>query len=438
MEEIKKHSLLNGKQLNILNENQIENNNTIIIIEEEYILDSITSFYNIDSECNTDKKKREEFMRNKDKYTFNYINFNILEFIRIIGNHKNSADFIIELENNCLISGGTDNKLIIYSPYYNKIKRKYFPNSIYKIYETKMKKEEIQIIASSNEKTYLIGINKNNYELSSFQEDKGCSLCFKFKDEDFIICCQTGGFHLLNLFSKIIKIRQEMKIFDKSYKGGIIINDYIIALTSNRVIPYGEDKLVIYNKSLRKITFEVIGYSFIPSSNGLNIVTRNENTIILCACKKYLKDQKNGILLVNYEMGKKKKINHIFYNTKYFEVYCFCSIFIKDELNNKILEENIRKIDTDYFLVGGYDQKKNKGMIKLYKIIYTEKFIETKIEFIQDIDIIKSEKFKGFKEPISSMIQSKRNGNLLISSWDGNIYLFKPPNISYFLFYDQN
>ena len=135
---------------------------------------------------------------------------------------------------------------------------------------------------------------------------------------------------------------------------------------------------------------------------------------------------------------KKKKINHIFYNTKYFEVYCFCSIFIKDELNNKILEENIRKIDTDYFLVGGYDQKKNKGMIKLYKIIYTEKFIETKIEFIQDIDIIKSEKFKGFKEPISSMIQSKRNGNLLISSWDGNIYLFKPPNISYFLFYDQN
>ena len=50
---------------------------------------------------------------------------------------------------------------------------------------------------------------------------------------------------------------------------------------------------------------------------------------MLCACKQYLKNQKNGILVVNIEIEKNNKdinFNHIFYETGNFEVYCFCPI----------------------------------------------------------------------------------------------------------------
>ena len=52
--------------------------------------------------------------------------------------------------------------------------------------------------------------------------------------------------------------------------------------------------------------------------------------VLLCACKKYIKNQKNGILLVNINekdsSQNEAKISYIFYNTKNFEVYCFCPI----------------------------------------------------------------------------------------------------------------
>ena len=136
------------------------------------------------------------------------------------------------------------------------------------------------------------------------------------------------------------------------------MNDNIFALTSNRVISSGEDKLILYNTLTRLIMHEICGYSFIFSSNGLSIINKNENTTLLCACKKYLKGQKNGILIVNYEKGENPQINHFFYDTKHFEVFCFCPILVKNEANNRILVGKMKAIQTDYFLVGGFETKK--------------------------------------------------------------------------------
>ena len=58
-------------------------------------------------------------------------------------------------------------------------------------------------------------------------------------------------------------------------------------------------------------------------------------------------------------------------------------------------------------------------------------------QYIEDIVSEIDNNFKGFKSPISSMIQSKNNGDILISCWDGNVYAFKQPNLEYFLFYDE-
>ena len=77
-------------------------------------------------------------------------------------------------------------------------------------------------------------------------------------------------------------------------------------------------------------------------------------------------------------------------------------------------------------------------MIKLYKIIYDEKNKKVpSIEYIEDIKSFDN-KFKGFNGPISCITQSKKDGNLLITCWDGNVYLIDKPYIkSYFQHDDE-
>ena len=82
-------------------------------------------------------------------------------------------------------------------------------------------------------------------------------------------------------------------------------------------------------------------------------------------------------------------------------------------------EENIKKEKTDYILVGGYDNEKMEGMIKLYKLVYNKK---------NDI-------FYGFENAISCIIQSEITGNIITSCWDGKVLLFTPPNIDFYLNY---
>ena len=169
-------------------------------------------------------------------------------------------------------------------------------------------------------------------------------------------------------------------------------------------------------------------------------VDNSYNKILLCTCKKYKKGQKNGILLILYidsENNIEIKPNNLFYNTKQFEVYCFCQIYEFDDFNkiNVLNKKKNKMIATNYFLVGGFHIGKQQGIIKLYKINYDkDNFDKTNIEYIQDIEIEKNirEKlryFKGFKGKITSIIQSRYNGNILLSCSDGNVYLLTLPNM---------
>ena len=75
-------------------------------------------------------------------------------------------------------------------------------------------------------------------------------------------------------------------------------------------------------------------------------------------------------------------------------------------------------------------------MIKLYKVINTsdksDKF-SCVLEFLQDIVIEKTNDFNGFKGTVNCMILAKSKRDLIISCWDGNVYCFSEPNISYYL-----
>jgi hypothetical protein len=264
--------------------------------------------------------------------------------------------------------------------------------------------------------------------------------CFEINSENHIIIGQKGIINYHNLYDnknlEVKPINQNI-----AYFGGLRINKNFLVITSNSVYPGGKDILSFCNTKKKRISKSIEGYSFVFSPNGLSIMPRedkNNNRIILAACKKYQKNQKNGILLVNSSLEDKKDIENPFYETDNFEVHCFCPILIVKNSNksyNNINEEykkGIQITDTDYFLVGGFDEDRMEGAIRLYKIIYNENNYKTTIKYIQDIEL-DNKKMGELDGPINCIIQSKISGNIIISCYNGKIYLFSAPNLDYYL-----
>ena len=165
--------------------------------------------------------------------------------------------------------------------------------------------------------------------------------------------------------------------------------------------------------------------------------SESEYKYLLCACKKYESNQMNGILIVSDQIEKNIEIKSPFYNTGNFEIYCFCPLLYKERQSYKKIFDDDKLIESDFFLVGGYDKMKGKGLIQLFKLNHKTNIEETTIEYIQDIDIEQRKDFNGFKQPISCIIQSKSNGKILVSCWDGNVYLFSYPNIDNIIKYNE-
>ena len=153
--------------------------------------------------------------------------------------------------------------------------------------------------------------------------------------------------------------------------------------------------------------------------------------ILLCACKKYKKNQKNMILIVNYDFSTGEKIKINFKNTGSFEVYCFCQLSNYEKnihLDNKYIKK------TNYFLVGGFDINKGKGIIKLYRLIlmYKNQNKKVKISYLEDVILSDGRgcTSKNIRAPISCINQSNDDGKIFVTSWGNNIYSFNSPNIN--------
>ena len=345
-----------------------------------------------------------------------------------MGSHNASAEFVYEISNGFIISGGYDKQLNIYNEDFKKIIEikdfQEWPSSIYEIEKTGNEKK-YEIIVNCRQEIYFIVLDLENLKfninkkglrhisnITSIEMEKNC----------YIIAGETGVYYFSNLGFETKNIHRK-KILDKAFKYGIKIDNNIIALTSNKILFNGEDELIFYNFNTKKIVKTINNYSFINSVNGLYLMKINiAKNILLCACQKYFPNQKNGILLVNPEVGKNDVIEP-FYDTGEFEVFCFCQIYINQSYTN-------------YFFVGGFDIEKREGGIKLYQLICDEETSNAKIEFVLDIVIEKGENIKGIEKPINGIIQSKKKGNIIVSSWDGNTYLFTPPNLNFFLFND--
>ena len=392
--------------------------------------------------------------------------YKVLQFIKIVDYENYYNGFIKEINNGYYLTCKSDNTLILNDIYFNQVmeikgNKDIVFNVCERIYLEDKDKKKIQLIASAIKELndIQIDLEEKNYKIRSYDVSHiNCFNCFEMKPSHYVVIGKNCGIHFIDLFNKNTK---QNRFIEEAFFGGLRVSENILVITSNSIMPGGEDKLIFYNIKTKKTLNVIEGYSFVLSPNGLAIMPReepkekneknkknkknknkqNNNRIVLCACKKYNSKQKNGILLVNPQLGDNKNVEEPFYETDKFEVTCFCPLLIVENNNkdyNQIDEEykkNIKITDTNYFLVGGFDEEKKEGKIKLYKVNYNDKAYQTTIEYIQDIEFDDDEyKEMGYiNEPINCIIQSKISGNIIFSSYNGKIYLMSAPNINYYL-----
>ena len=373
--------------------------------------------------------------------------YQIVKIIGIIGDPKYIAEFIIELSNGFYIIGGADNILYAYDNNFKLLEKiKEIEDRIYSCFESEKsykKENNIELIVCCSKKLYQIILffkeEISNETYSYEYPNLGLKSCLQMNENNFVFIGNISAYlkDLLNSKTSILKINNFKELKRKKCLNSIKLNHNTIAITSNKVY-YGDDKLIFYNIEKNKISREFEGnYSFTTGANGLTLMPRekikDKNQILLCACTKYIDNQKNGIYLANTQM---KEIQDPFYDTGNFEVFCFCPILIINP-DNDILERGKEKIIkyTDYFFVGGFNLDKREGEIKLFKAIYDEDISKNKIEFVQDIELERNINFTGFEGAITCITQTKieNNGNILVTCYNGKIYLLNKPNLVYYL-----
>jgi len=394
---------------------------------------------NILSKDDNNSSKPTINLDKKEEHSYNQ-NFNILYMHKKEKSSKYTVEFIKQIGQFYIF--GFSNNLYIYdgvTKNKKEIKRKW----IYNIINTKDNNEEkieISICTRNSIESFRYEKGEISYSRLIFKNLNSLFLMRRDNLNEYYIC--TTDNVILGIdesTEKTYKIFEEEKLLTKS---GIKVNENLMAFKSNKVASKGKDKIKIYNyknKTKSEILSNDEEYSFVFGVNGLEIMdigVNNNNKVLLCACKKYIKNQKNGILVVNFEGNKNN--NHFFHETIYFEVYCICPIFLFKR--DQFLDEN-PKYMTNFFFVGGFDTKKKQGVIKIYRLIINEKNYCNKIEYIQDCifenvnikENIKEKKAYSPKGPISCINISNNEETIMAGCWDGLIYSMDFDKIIYYL-----
>ena len=190
------------------------------------------------------------------------------------------------------------------------------------------------IICSQNTiYVFELDIKQKEFKHQAYEADIFSFLSiFQIEENKYIFAGNNGLLYFVDLFSKQKRPVYHCNTYKKPYIGGIRINHSIIAFTSNSIISdNAEDKIVFYEWKNNKIFQEIEGYSFILSINGLCLINNDKidanKKLLLCACKRYNNETKNGILVIFVDLEKKyNAFKHYFYETGNFEVFCFCQI----------------------------------------------------------------------------------------------------------------
>ena len=450
----------NNNPSNTLSGLKTKNNND----SQHSINRNISSILKDENTENNEQKKLDveklSFIHYKNKIIFNIEN----EYKKEKGKKENkyssikTTEFIKEININLFVSGGMNIDINFYDKNYEKnftfsnITKKN-DNLIYSLYVNpynNANKKKFEIIFCCVDKSYIYEFNCVDGIIKSLSQGKNIQkyglYSFDISNSmttNFVLLGENGVFFVSDLFSKLIA-EKETEIYSKAVHGGILMEKNILALITNFNLykRNAKNSLLLYNIASKSIVNKLdYKYQFNLSQNNMiimkiinNNIKEKTNKVLLCACKKYIKGQKNGILILNYNFNDNKEIiQSNFYETKNFEPYCFCHLSIYKKKQDEVLNSNYEINDTDYFLIGGFDLNKNKGIIKLFKLVYDTKNKIIIIKYIEDaVFSDEKQKSKYFRGPISCIIQTKMDGNIIICFMNGNICLFSSPNCEFF------
>ena len=431
------------------------NSNTSLISSSSSSITGLKSYKPSIFYSSLNAKNVENYLTNKKNY------YEITTLEKILFKHKKEAEFIVETSNHYFISFGMDNVIFIYNSNFKKVDEiEIHSNTPYNINNNlQLSKNDIIICSIKGVDLIKYNLADSKYTAEKLKNDPS-TFFFKINNNNYIFATKNDLIILKSL-------NQQTDRKNLALAGGIQLGEKDAAFTSNSNLPEGQDKIYFYYSNKGEISNGGIEeeYSFTISNHSMELMPNKKGvkTFLLCACKKYKKSQKNGILVIN--LGKDNEYKREFYNSEDFEVFCFCPLYTIIENNSK--GNNYKKMETptystNYFLVGGFEVDKKRGAIKLFKLNIEDKDdnkdykLDDKkdkliIEFVQDIEFenktIKRFKnrdnskksdyefydFTGFERNISCITQSQETGKLLITCWDGNVYLCSAPNISYYL-----
>ena len=368
----------------------------------------------VSTECEKERFQRKKEENNKMENYFDFDNYYLKYIDKInVKEIKIGIEFIFficqlvdsQVKKPAYTQTNNDYKIIIKDKKFNNLGEIEIERKVNYIGEIK-EKEDYEIIISMDGNLYKLS---NNFNQIEFICAMSINEIIQINKNEYIISNNNGTFKyegsIINLTKENLEI-EEKKIKDKNCNFGVLINERIIALAYN-------DKLILYNNNSNETEKEYNYENFCEScyaffkSKVLMFYGTNkiENNILLFGCKK---GKENGFLIVDVETTKEK-----FIETNDFEIHSFLQIKGNEEEMIKAFSEEYDKKYT-YFLVGGYENNKNK--IKLYRFYQWK----GEIEFIKDIGIDNNDIFKnGDKLSIKSIIQYEDN-NMIITDNKGD------------------
>ena len=429
---------------NIDNNIDIQNNNDINNKNKKKVLNfDITEYSVLTFDKNTNKMKSKEIKQLSNGY---YLIIDMDDKISILDN-----DFQ-------LIFSENQNK--VQEITYGKISKNNISFDICRN-ESDNKSTDKSDNKSNNKNIYRYTLDLEQkdklYKKLLYQLDMPFNNYFKLnngKNEYLIV--GEDGIYRLNLPLETDSNEKEKGPLDiAKYNSFIRINNNLYGFTTNDIYVKGENVLKIYNVNEKKFSNNIEPYSFTTTNNGLYLINLGDNyKILLCACSAYRCHNKNGILIQKI-IGKDMNFSQpVFVDTDDFEVTCFCCI--KNKTNSQ------------FFLVGGFDNEKGSGSIRLYKISFNRnKYDEDVIiKYIQDAvedfnfsnpeqiteqqissdnerltteeeeDIDETQSFDGIIYTI--MISKENEREIIVGCLPGNIYKFLlPSNDNYFNYYQD-
>ena len=176
----------------------------------------------------------------------------------------------------------------------------------------------------------------------------------------------------------------------------IQINEEIIAFTSNSLYSHGKDIIVFYNTKTNAIQKIIEGYPFSKNSKSWDFIDIRSKRYLIIICGIISANQKNGILLIDLDILNNIDNENDEEFTKFFETeigFFYESVSHlhnpeaknEDKNNLNITNSNSNIISNEeYILVGGLDQEKSEGVVKLFRIKIEDKI---SLQFLDDIII---------------------------------------------------